>query len=124
MVNSGLEREGGGGRGWIYRAGEREEEREREREGGGGRNRKKGQMTHSHGLLDENILKGTCQVHDIQRVYMDGRQGNVVVVGCLLNVLGTCWCVSGPDLLRQSYVLPHCARSCRSNFLSHPVTVL
>ena len=32
-------------------------------------------------------------------------------------------CTSGTDLLRQSYVLPHWDRSCRSNFLPHPVTV-
>ena len=31
--------------------------------------------------------------------------------------------ISGMDLLRQFYVLPHWDRSCRSNFLPHPVTV-
>ena len=25
----------------------------------------------------------------------------------LLNVPATCWCISGTDLLRQVYVLPH-----------------
>ena len=44
-------------------------------------------------------------------------------VGWLLNVPATCQCISGTDLLRQSYVLPHWDRSCRSNFPSHPVTV-
>ena len=29
----------------------------------------------------------------------------------------------GPILLRQFYMLPHRDRSCRSNFLSHPITV-
>ena len=38
----------------------------------------------------------------------------------LLNVPATCECISGTDLLRQFYVLPHC---CRSNFPSHPVSV-
>ena len=31
----------------------------------------------------------------------------VVVVGWLLNVPATCECISGSDLLRQVYVLPH-----------------
>ena len=47
----------------------------------------------------------------------------VVVVCWLLNVPATCECISGTDLLRQVYVLPHRDRSCRSNFPSHPVTV-
>ena len=46
-----------------------------------------------------------------------------VVVGWLLNVPATCECISGSDLLRQFYVLPHWDGSCRSNFPSHPVTV-
>ena len=41
----------------------------------------------------------------------------------LLNVPATCECISGTDLLRQLYVLPHRDRSCRPNFLPHPVTV-
>ena len=41
----------------------------------------------------------------------------------MLNVPATCLCISGTDLLRQFYVLPHWDRSCRSNFLPHPVTV-
>ena len=44
-------------------------------------------------------------------------------VGWLLNVPATCECISGTDLLRQFYVLPHWDRSCRPNFPSHPVTV-
>ena len=43
-------------------------------------------------------------------------------VGWLLNVPATCKCISGTDLLRQFYVLPHWDRNCRSNFLPHPVT--
>ena len=46
-----------------------------------------------------------------------------VIVCWLLNVPATCECISGTDLLRQLYVLPHWDRSCRSNFLPHPVTV-
>ena len=46
-----------------------------------------------------------------------------VVVCWLFNVPATCECISGTDLLRQFYVLPHYYRSCRSKFPSHPVTV-
>ena len=42
----------------------------------------------------------------------------------LLIVPATCECISGTDLHRQFYVLPHWDRSCRSNFPSHPVPVL
>ena len=45
------------------------------------------------------------------------------VVCWLLNVPATGECISGTDLLRQFYVLPHWDRSCRSNVLPHPVTV-
>ena len=41
----------------------------------------------------------------------------------LANVPATCQCISGMDLLRQAYLLPHWDRSCRPNFPSHPVTV-
>ena len=44
-------------------------------------------------------------------------------VGWLLNVQATCQCISGTDLLRQVYMLPHWDRSCRWNVLLHPVTV-
>ena len=40
----------------------------------------------------------------------------------LLNVPATRKCISGTDLRRQFYVLPHRDRSCRPNFPSHPVT--
>ena len=35
------------------------------------------------------------------------QQCNAVVVGWLLNVPATCECISGTDLLRQFYALPH-----------------
>ena len=41
----------------------------------------------------------------------------------LRNVPATCKCISGTDLHRQFYVLPHWDRSCRSYFPPHPVTV-
>ena len=45
------------------------------------------------------------------------------LVCLLLNVPATCECISGTDLLRQFYVLPHWDRSYRPNFPSHLVTV-
>ena len=45
------------------------------------------------------------------------------LVGWLLNVPATCECISGTDLLGQLYVLPHWDRTCRQNFLPHPITV-
>ena len=50
-------------------------------------------------------------------------RGGVCFVCWLFNVPATCECISGTDLHRQIYVLPHWDRSCRSNFPSHPVTV-
>ena len=44
-------------------------------------------------------------------------------VGWLLNVPATGYCISGTDLHRQFYVLPHWDRRCRSNVQPHPVTV-
>ena len=43
--------------------------------------------------------------------------------GWLLNVPATWECISGTDLHRQLYVLPHWDRSCRSNFPSDLNTV-
>ena len=48
----------------------------------------------------------------------------VGLLACFINVLATWQCISGTDLLKQSYVLPHWDRSWRSNLLSDPVTVL
>ena len=48
---------------------------------------------------------------------------NSLFVCWLLNIPATGQCISGTDLLRQFYVLPHWDRSCRSNVLPHPVTV-
>ena len=44
-------------------------------------------------------------------------------VACLLNVPATCKCISETDLLGQFCLLSHWEKSCRSNLLSHPVTV-
>ena len=45
----------------------------------------------------------------------------MIVVWWLLHVPAACQCIAGTDLLRQLYMLPHWDRSCRSNFLPHPV---
>ena len=60
----------------------------------------------------------TCDVW-----YTDTTQRSRTLVDCLLNVKATCLCISGTDLFRQFYVLPHWDRRCRYNFVSHPVTV-
>ena len=84
---------------------------------------------HSHSRRGVNCHSLT----NVMRVWR-GREGHgfyhrdeggvVVVVVCwLLKVPATCQCISGTDLHRQFYVLPHWAGSCRSNFPSHPVTV-
>ena len=44
-------------------------------------------------------------------------------VGWLLTVPDTCQCVSGMDLLRQLYILPHWDRRADQTLLPHPVTV-
>ena len=41
----------------------------------------------------------------------------------LLNVPATCKCISGTDLRRQFYMLPHWDRCCRPNSPYRPVTV-
>ena len=41
----------------------------------------------------------------------------------LLTVPEVFLCISGTDVFKQLYVLPHWERSCRWTFLSHPVTV-
>ena len=57
-----------------------------------------------------------------RRVERHGEGGGVLFVCWLLNIPATCWYISGMDLHRQFYMLPHWGRSCRSNFLPHPVT--
>ena len=49
--------------------------------------------------------------------------GGMLLLVCLLYAPATCWCISWTDLLTQLHVLPHWVRSCRSNFLSHLVTL-
>ena len=59
-----------------------------------------------------------------QTKLFDGRKG--IQVNVLrherINVPATRWCISGMELPRQLYVLPHRERSCRSNMLPHSVT--
>ena len=44
--------------------------------------------------------------------------GDVVGLSWLFNVPAACMCISGTDLLRQLYFLPHWDRDCRSNYLT------
>ena len=60
--------------------------------------------------------------HDTRGLMHEHHQ-RFVLFCWLLNVTATCECISGTDLLRQVNLLPHWDRSCRSNFLLHPVTV-
>ena len=39
--------------------------------------------------------------------WLEGSVVELLLVGWLLNVPATCECISGTDLLRQFYVLPH-----------------
>ena len=52
-----------------------------------------------------------------------GYRCQICFVCLLLNVPATGSCISGTNLLRQFYVLPHWERSCRSYVLPHPVIV-
>ena len=75
-------------------------------------------------LSKSAVCVGRCSAELCALVFCPRKYAVVsVVVGWLLNVPATCECISGTDLLRQFYVLPHWDRSCRSNFPSHPVTV-
>ena len=51
-----------------------------------------------------------------RRTHDVAHPGACWLVACLLNVPETCECISGTDLLRQFYVLPHWDRGCRSTF--------
>ena len=105
-----------------FREGERETVeggKEREWGGGGGRDRETERETEKETETDRQTDK------QIERVEGEQKEGgrDCLFVGWLLNIPATCECISGTDLLRQFYVLPHWDTSCRSNFLPHPVTV-
>ena len=51
---------------------------------------------HMHHVVNGSRASWTCQDHSVQQF-----------VCWLLNVPATCECISGTDLLRQVYVLPH-----------------
>ena len=63
-------------------------------------------------LLMPSMIDGTSDVFWLVFSYE-------VLFCWLLNVPATRECISGTDLLRQFYVLPHWDKSCRSNFPSH-----
>ena len=79
--------------------------------------RGKSSIVNDHGA--ENVSTG----HYSFAAIINQLKWGILFVCWLLNVPATCECISGTDLLRQFYVLLHWDRSCRSNFLPHPVTV-
>ena len=67
-------------------------------------------------------LVAECPCHML--VHLRVRSAETVgclLVGWLLNVLVTCWCISGADLLRRLYALLHWKLANQSDLLSHPV---
>ena len=70
-----------------------------------------------------NVQPKSETITHISAYFTQNSWDEVCFVCWLLNVPATCQCISGTDLHRQFYVLPHWDRSCRSNFPSHPVTV-
>ena len=77
-------------------------------------------------LMWTPTLKSECHCMLLTKTadFVDTVRQEIWFVVCwLLNVPATCQCISGMDLLRQLYVLPHWDTSCRSNFPSHPVRV-
>ena len=75
---------------------ERERERERERGGGGGGDKKR----------QTDICTGSCGQALTASSLLTAKLFKQFV-GWLLNVPATGECISGTDLLRQFYVLPH-----------------
>ena len=82
------------------------------------------------GMVAEHLMQRVCKVRVVAQPLpaTSGRWSTLLqlhscIVCWLLNVPATCKCISGTGLLRQLYVLPHWDRSCRPNFLPHPVTV-
>ena len=70
-----------------------------------------------------NIFSITLSSYlEMRAAITDLKKGSVGICW-MLYVPATCLCISGTDLLRQAYALPHWDRSCRPNFPSHPVTI-
>ena len=83
-------------------------------------------ITRSNHTRNRQNKVGVDMTHHKKTIRKYHKQGpglECLFVGWLLNIPATCQCISGTDLLRQFYVLPHWYRSCRSNFLPYPVTV-
>ena len=88
---------------WIDRKGEKEREGEGDRQTDGQTDTRKGWG----GGWGRGGGEKRGSLTDRPRHTDADRDGRVVVVCWLLNVPATCKCVSGTDLLRQFYVLPH-----------------
>ena len=59
----------------------------------------------NHTPLNQPVFHGTRNKQ--ATVGVQNKDEFVLLVGWLLNVPATCECISGTDLLRQFYVLPH-----------------
>ena len=63
---------------------------------------------HSYSCVCASAYMPMRNLHTLKRMCSRVLQARYVVVVCwLLNVPATCECISGTDLLRQVYVLPH-----------------
>ena len=80
-------------------------------EGGGGEGGRDGQTDR---LTDRHKEKAETETMREKGI----REGERVIVCCLLSVQATYQCISGTDLLRQFYVLPHRDRSCQTFHLT------
>ena len=52
-------------------------------------------------------MRNFLNTHRPEHRSIDCLKDFCLLVGCLLNVPATCECISGTDLHRQFYVLPH-----------------
>ena len=80
--------------------------------GGKGKDRGKGRNGGRRGISRRGRWGGRARSRGRGREKGDKSRRMVardqrIAIGWLLNVPSTCWCISGTDLLRQFYVLPH-----------------
>ena len=86
----------------------RKEERKRERERRRGRGSRNGMKDGKwEGGMQANARQRKVERKRERKRGRVNKSGVMLLVGWLLNVPATCECVSGTDLLRQFYVLPH-----------------
>ena len=69
--------------------------------GGGG-----GVFAAECGIKRQSVHRGRICRDDVTCCHTEMEAKSSIVIGCLLNVPGTCYCISGMGLLRQLYLLP------------------